>query len=433
MLLIGVLVAVLLVGAFVSSLAEAALYSIPRARIETLRRQGSTRGKILAELRDKVDEPIAAILALNTLMNSAGSAVTGALVADEFGSMALGVYSAVLTAAFLFLTEIIPKSLGIRYASQIAPALAIPLKATVTLLKPFVWLCVKVTNLLGEGSRLAGPTEDDIISMALMSQKTGSVREQEARWIANALHLDKVAARDLMTPASVVRRVSADMPLKMTKTDADHWRFSRIPVYSPGDPSKIVGVVQRRNVFNALVDKREEILISDIMNKPIFVPPKLPAHELLAAFIKSRNHLFCVGGDGEPWIGIVTLEDVLEALIGTEIVGEQDLHVDMQEAARQAEEAQVLTADLKRGGGVIEHAVLSPVSTLVGKALRDSGLPTQVLVGPIVRDGAVIVPRGDLVFRPGDKISLIGAKEDVLAAKRRLEPESTETKKETIS
>jgi CBS domain containing-hemolysin-like protein len=429
MFLIVVIVLVILVGSFLCSLTEAALYSIPRARIETLRRQGARRGEILAQLRDHVDEPIAAILTLNTILNAAGSALAGALVAQHYGSRALGIFSAVLTISILIFSEIIPKSLGFRFASRIAPALAWPLKIAVFTLYPLIKLCVMVTTMFGR-ARLAAPTEEDIISMALMSKESGSVREQEARWIANALHLDKVVAKDLMTPLTVVRRVAADMPLRMTKTDADHWRFSRIPVYAAGDPDKIIGVVQRRHVFQHLIDKKEELLISDVMLPPIFVNDRLPAHELLSLFIKSRKHLFCVSDASGKWVGIVTLEDVLEALIGTEIVGEQDLFVDMQEAARQAERAQVLTADLKRGGGIIEHVVVNGRSDLVGKTIKESGLPGQALVGPIVREGTVIVPRGDLTLLEGDKITLIGARSDVVTAKKKLDPSAADTAKE---
>jgi CBS domain containing-hemolysin-like protein len=400
---------------------EASLYSIGRARIETLKRQGDRKGVILASLRDKVDEPIAAILILNTVMNTAGSVLAGALVADHYGSAHLGLFSAAMTIAILFISEIIPKSLGFKFASRIAPLTAYPLKFLVWFLWPIVRLCVMLTNAFGR-SRISAVTEDDIISMALMSHRHGSIEEHEAKWIANALHLDKVCARDLMTPGSVVRRVPADMPLSSTEADADHWSFSRIPVYMPGDTEQIVGVVHRREVFQYLIEGKKNLLMQDVMTPPIFIPALMPAHQLLNLFIKRRKHLFCVSEKGGRWVGIVTLEDVLEALIGTEIVGEQDLYEDMQEAARQSANAQVLTQDLKRGGGIIEHVIISDRSNLVGVTIKESGLPHQALVGPIVRDGAVIVPRGDVLLQSGDKIALIGARKDVEEAKLRLCP-----------
>lgn len=426
MFLIAVVVSVVLTGSFFCSLMEAALYSISRARIETLRRRGEKTGEILAQLRDRVDEPIAAILILNTVMNTAGSVLAGALVADHYGSSHLGLFSAALTVSILILSEIIPKSLGFKYAGRVAPLIAWPLRALVWIFWPLVRFCVFIINSFGKDTRISAATEDDIISMAMLGQRHGSIQAQEAKWIANALHLDKVCARDIMTPASVVRRVPSDMPLSRTETDADHWSFSRIPVYMPGDTDQIVGVVHRREVFQYLVEGKKDLLMQDIMTAPIFVPATMPAHELLNHFIKRRKHLFCVSEKGGHWVGIVSLEDVLEALIGTEIVGEQDLYEDMQEAARQTTTAQALTQDLKRGGGIIEHVMISPLSGLVGKSIMDSGLPEEALIGPIVRDGTVIVPRGNVVLQAGDKIALIGMRKDVEEAKLRLSPPDPE-------
>ncbi len=420
MSLIAVLIIVVLLGSFMCSLMEASLYSISRARIETLRRQGSAQGQILWKLREKIDEPIAAILILNTMLNAAGSAVAGALVAHHYGNAALGFFSAGLTMAILFFAEVVPKSLGFKFADRLSTSLALPLRALIWTIYPVVKLCLLLTKVFWKRSRIA-VTEDDIISTALMSLRSGSIHPQEAEWITNALRLDQVKARELMTPAVVVRRVAADMPLKMTKTDADHWRFSRIPVYAPGAPDQIIGVVQRRNVFKNLAEDKDEMLMKEIMDPAIYVPESMAAPELLGLFIKHRKHLFCVENGGR-WTGIITLEDVLESLIGKEIVGEQDLFVDMQEAARQVERAQTLTKDLQRGGGIIEHVTIREPSEIIGKKIRDSGLPQRAMIGPIERNGTVIVPHSDARLELGDKITLIGAREDVEEAKRKLDP-----------
>jgi len=420
MYLLFVVILFCLAGSFFCSVMEASLYSISRASIETLRRNGDRRGHILAKMRDHIDEPIAAILILNTIANTGGAAFAGALVAEHYGHAWLGAFSASLTLAILFFSEIVPKSLGFKFATRLAPALAWPLRILVFMLYPAVKFCVMVTNSFGRRSRLAQVPEDDIISLASLSMRSGSIRMQEARWVANALHLDKVVAKDLMTPLSVVRRVSADMPLKMTRTDADHWRFSRIPVYAEDKPEVVVGVVQRRIVFQKLLDGEEDSRMKDIMDPPIFVEDETPAHELLNLFIKHRKHLFTVRTRDTKWIGIITLEDVLEALLGTEIVGEQDLYEDMQEAAIEAEVAQGLTDDLKRGGGTIEQVIVAAGSEVVGCLIRESGLPPQAIVGPIMRDGGVIVARGEIRLQEGDRVTLIGKKEAVAEAKKKL-------------
>ncbi len=428
--LLGVLVLVCVAGSFFCSLAEAALYSIGRARIETLRRQGHRSGEALAALRDHMDEPIAAILILNTAVNTGAAAWVGALAAERFGSQGLGWFTGAFTAAVLMIGEIIPKNLGFKYANQVAPLAALPIRALVWALYPAVRAATAVTGLFGARSRLAPVPEDDIISLAAMSLQAGGIRTQEAKWVANALHLDKLCARDIMTPALVVWRVSSDMPLSAAAPEAEVWRFSRIPVYEGENDVRIIGVVERRRVFHELVTGGGERAIAELMNPPVFVADATPAHALLDMFIKQRNHLFCVTDSRGRWSGIVTLEDVLEALLGQEIVGEQDLYEDMQQAAREAEQAQSLSADLHEAGGVIEQVVVVAGAPLAGRVLRDGGLPREVIVGTIVRGGAVTVPHGDARFMAGDRVTLIGKKDDVEKAREALTgaPKTVEAK-----
>ncbi len=335
MFAIAVITAVSLVGSFVCSLMEAALYSIPRSRIESLQRAGNRGAARLAKLRARIDEPIAAILTLNTAVNTLGAAWAGALVARYYGDDVLGIFSGMFTAAVLFFSEIIPKSIGVTFANTLAPRLAGPLQILIWLLWPFVKMSVALTRLWGKKSRLTHPTEEDIISLVQLSQRGGVILPQEAKWVANALRLNDVRVCDIMTPNSVVYRVPDILPLSMTKVEADHWRFSRVPVCTDNDPDNIIGVVQRREVFAALLRDEENKTIGNLMRVPDFVPEDLHAHELLNRFIASRRHLFCVKGAQGEFLGVVTLEDVLEALLGDEIVGEFDLHEDMQAWARK--------------------------------------------------------------------------------------------------
>lgn len=429
MILIAAIVLFCLIGSFFCSLSEAALYSISRARIETLRRQGHKSGEVLASLRDEMDSTIAAILILATTINTGAAAWVGGLVVERFGDIWLGAFTGVFTFAILTVGEIVPKNLGYKYANQVAPVVAWPIRVMIWVFWPLVRISTAFTALFGQRARLAPVPEDDIISLVSMSVQEGGIRTQEARWVANALHLDKVSAKDLMTPARVVRRVSADMPLKMTSPDADVWRFSRLPVFDAADPGSIVGVLERRTVFHALVTSTAEGLMRDHMKPAVFVEESAAAHALLDLFIKQRTHLFCVKNAKGRWTGIVTLEDVLEALLGQEIVGEQDLYVDMQVAAKESEHAQQLGADLREAGGVIEVVVVLAGSALAGRALRDAGLPHDVVVGTIVRGGVVVVPRGESVLIPGDRVTLIGKKDDVERARRELSQPAAPTER----
>jgi CBS domain containing-hemolysin-like protein len=197
MFAIAVITAVSLVGSFICSLMEAALYSIPRSRIETLQRAGHRGATRLANLRARIDEPIAAILTLNTAVNTLGAAWAGAMVGKYYGNEMLGIFSGMFTAAVLFFSEIIPKSLGVTYANTLAPRLAGFLQVLIWLLWPFVKISVVLTRLWGKQSRLTYPTEEDIISLAQLSQSGGVIMPHEARWVANALRLNDVRVRDI--------------------------------------------------------------------------------------------------------------------------------------------------------------------------------------------------------------------------------------------
>ncbi len=337
--LILIISAISLMTSFMCSITEACLYSVTRSQIETLRRKGDPRGEILFKVRRKIDDAIAAILITNTVANTLGAAWAGALVRELYDSVWLGVFSAAFTASVLFFAEIVPKSLGVRFAPNLAPLLAPLLRLLVVILWPAVRICVFVTKLWNRGKKLSHGTEEDIISLASLIHGQGEIHAHEAEWVTNALRLNDVTTWDLMTPNPVVARVPFSMPLKGTAVGADHWRFSRLPVCEDEDPDAIVGVVRRRKVFDALARDEFDQNIGDLMEEAEFVSESLPAHRLLDRFLKKRRHLFCVRNEEDQFIGVVTLEDVLECLLGREIVDETDLHEDMQALAERRREA----------------------------------------------------------------------------------------------
>jgi len=331
---IAVIVGITLLGYFLCSLMEAALYSIPRSRIESLKRSGDPNGIKLSKLRDKIDEPIAAILTLNTAINIIGATWSAGLIAKYYGDVWLGVFSGVFTGAVLFISEILPKSLGVTFASSIAPRLAGIITFLVKALWPFVKLTVFITRIWGEKAHINFPSEEDVISLALLSRHSGAIMSHEARMIVNALRLDRLKTQDIMTPSSVVFSLSGNMLLKDIDIDSDDWNFSRMPVYSEEDPNKIIGIVNRRDIDFAMLKGNLDVKISSLMVQADLVHRSMPLHKLLDKFILTHRHLFCVRNDNNEFIGVVSLEDVIESLIGEEIVDESDVHEDMQELAK---------------------------------------------------------------------------------------------------
>ncbi len=335
MFAIAVIVGVTLLGYFFCSLMEAALYAIPRGRIESLKRSGDPGGVKLAKLRDKIDEPIAAILTLNTAINIIGATWSAGLIAKHYGDMWLGIFSGVFTGAVLFLSEILPKSLGVTFASSIAPRLAGVITFFVKALWPFVKITVVITRVWGKESHINFPTEEDIISLALLGRHSRAIMSHEARMVINALLLDRSIVHDIMTPRSVVYSLPGNIAIKDIDIDSENWIFSRMPVYGENDKNNIIGIVNRRDIDFALLKGKSDVQINNLMVSPDFVHGGMPLHELLDKFIDTRRHLFCVRDGNNRFIGVVSLEDVIESLIGEEIVDESDIHEDMQELAKK--------------------------------------------------------------------------------------------------
>jgi CBS domain containing-hemolysin-like protein len=333
-LLIALISVLSLTASFFCSMLEACLYSISRSRIETLRRKGNRSGMILARMRNRIDESIAAILIVNTVANTMGAAWAGAVVGRAYGDSAIGWFAGAFTFCILFFGEIVPKSLGVRFASQLGPILAPFLQLLVWVFWPIIKLSVLLTRVWGASGQSHG-TAEDIISLARLVAGSGSIGEHEVEWVTNALRLDEMTAYDLMTPNPVVARVPGVMKLSDTRIDADHWRFSRIPVCMDDNPDRVIGVVHRRDVFDALARDDFKLTMEELMEPPEFVPSTMPAHELLDRFLKRRRHLFCVLDERENFAGVVTLEDVMECLLGREIVDETDLHENMQDVAEE--------------------------------------------------------------------------------------------------
>ncbi|MFO0947106.1 MAG: hemolysin family protein [Planctomycetota bacterium] len=330
--------AVTLTASFVCSLFEAALYSISSAQIEIMRTSRIFGAERLAKLREKINDPIAAILTINTVAHTVGSAWCGALVGKYYGEYWVGVFAGVFTFLVLFATEIFPKNIGVMYALQIAPWMAWPLQIMVWAVWPIVKFCAGLVRLFGQEQEERAPTEDEIMMMSRLAVERGQLRPQELRWVENALRLDEVKASELMTPRTVVYTLPADMPLSDVRHRSEHWTHSRLPLTEDRDPDRIVGMVRRRDVFDAIVKGKPNMTLRDLMHEIDFVPDTMRGHQLLDLFIIQKKHIACVVDEYGGFEGVVTLEDVLECMIGSEIVDEYDRHADMQQLARQKAE-----------------------------------------------------------------------------------------------
>jgi CBS domain containing-hemolysin-like protein len=318
------------------SLFEAVLYSVPFSYLEALAAKGQRAAAIFHRLRENVEQPITAILTLNTVANTFGAAVAGAAATMVFGKAWLGAFSAAFTMAILIFSEILPKTIGVKYA----PALAIYVAWPLFVLQKMLWPITTAMGILTRAVGARGPSTpisaEEIRVMARMGRKMGAIRGMEEAVITNILSLSKIKARDLMTPRTVVFCLPKDLNLKeaMNASEVWPWAHSRVPVYD-GDVDNIVGIVQRRDVLAALAESRDHLRLCDLMRPAHKVPETVSADRLLADFIERREHLFVVVDEHGGVAGVVSLEDVFEQILGVEIVDETDVTEDLQALAQK--------------------------------------------------------------------------------------------------
>lgn len=342
MTIILVVMAVSATISFLCSLWEASLYAVPASRVQSMVDQKVQGAETLLALRERIDHPISAILTFNTIANTVGASVMGTLVGKEFGetSPMIIVFPIVFTFIILVFSEIIPKTLGVVYADKVAPRSAFAIHLLIKILKPSVLMSEYITTRLRKSAVSGGESvsEADIIAQARIGVEQGSLLPEEARWIQNVLSLNEKTAHDLMTPRTVVYMMPEEMPLSQITPNSDHWAHSRLPVYRDNQRDKVIGVVYRREVFDALATKpRGELdgmTISDLMVGVEFIPETLRANQVLQRFLQGRHHLFIVTNEHGGLEGVITLEDVIEEILGQEIIDSHDRHADMQEYAR---------------------------------------------------------------------------------------------------
>lgn len=329
------------------SLFEAVLYSVPASRIEALDRAKRPSGRILKEMRQKVDRPIAAVLSLNTIANTGGGALAGALAAGVFGASRIWVFSVAFTLAILLFSEVLPKTVGVVYARALAPFVARPLAWLVAFFRPLIALTQLATRAVRSESGEHRISDDELLTMVRLGLRSGDFRPHEARVIQNVLALERRTVADVMTPRPVVFILAAAVTVRDAAAMAELDEYSRIPVYA-GDPEELVGVVHKVDILKAVAEDRFETTLEKMMRPINFVVAAAPLDRVLRTFLARRGHMLAVIDEFGGFAGIVTLEDVLEELIGHEIVDEFDQVTDLRAFARRR---RLMAAQRENAGG----------------------------------------------------------------------------------
>ncbi len=314
------------------SLFEAVLYSVPMRHVETLVQSRPEVGRILKELKQNVEKPITAILSLNTVANTAGAAVAGAAATAVFGYEWIGIFSAIFTLSILVFSEVIPKTAGVVYARRLAPHAAYPLKGLVIVMAPAIWLCSHITRLISKHRALDIISADELKIMAQVGFRSGSIQPYQKRVIENILSLENKAVKEVMTPRTVIFSLSEHLTVREAAGRVSRWEHSRFPVYDH-DVEDIVGVVLTRKLFMALQGDGETRL-TELMEPVQFVVETAHLDQVFRQFMGSRQKLFVVIDEYGGVAGLVTMEDILEEILGREIMDEFDEVADKRELAR---------------------------------------------------------------------------------------------------
>jgi CBS domain containing-hemolysin-like protein len=334
MFLLVIYVLVALVFSFLCSIAEAVILSVTPAYIALQEKEGKPSGVLLKTLKADVNKPLAAILTLNTIAHTMGAAGAGAQAAIVFGNAYLGVISAVLTLLILIFSEIIPKTLGAHYWRQLAPATAYSLRVLIWMLYPFVVLAEKLTGGMVEAGTLTGFSRGEFAAMADVSAEEGVLAERESEILKNLLQLRQSRVQDVMTPRTVLFSLPETTTVSGFFEDHDQSQFSRIPIYDE-DPDQVNGFVLRTDMLLAQARGETDKTLLSYRREMLVLPESASLTNAFNQVMVEKAHIALVVDEYGDLQGILTLEDILETLLGLEIVDEVDKTVDMRELAQK--------------------------------------------------------------------------------------------------
>lgn len=328
-------VSLALVFSFLCSIAEAVLLSITPSYIEELREKQPKKADALRKLRqENVDRSLAAILTLNTIAHTVGATVAGAQAAVVFGSNSLGVFSAVMTLMILYLSEIIPKTIGAVYWRKLVGVTSGFIRFLIKVLFPLIWLSEGLTRLIARGKNIDVFSRSEFIAMANIGEQTGEIEEHESRIIRNLFKFGFLRTADIMTPRSVISALPENISINQAAKKAIHASFSRLPVYG-GNIDEITGFVLKDEIVVRNVEGQGDASLESLKRKIFCVPENMLLSDLLEYLLDNRQHIALVVDEYGGTRGLVTLEDVVETLLGMEIVDEKDSVADMRILARQ--------------------------------------------------------------------------------------------------
>ena len=328
-----IMIASVLVSALCSTL-EATLLSTPLSFITGLEEQGTKGASRLKRLKQHPDRPISAILCLNTIANTVGASIVGSLVYEVYGDAIVGIFSTIFTFAILIFAEIIPKTIGTSYWRSLAIPASVIINGMIFIMFPLVWVLEKLTGLISSKSTQISISREDISAMVSVATEEEVIEKEEKKMIQNLLKLDEITAHEIMTPSAVVEMAEAHMTIREFY-DSEELTHSRIPVYDDENDEYVIGYVLRQEILEKMAEDKFTTTLDEITRPIMTFKEEDTVSDIWEKMLEKKEHISVILDEYGSVRGIVTMEDVIETMIGHEIVDETDEVVDMQEYAKE--------------------------------------------------------------------------------------------------
>lgn len=323
---------------FLCSILEAAFLSFTPTFIKMKIREGKAYAQTLSDLKQDVDKPLIAILTVNTIAHTVGAIMVGVQAEKAFGDGGnqVGIVSAVMTLAILIISEIIPKTIGATYWQSLGNFTAKTLKILIFPLKStgVLWLMLLTTKAIGKSAHVGTMSKEEFLALTDTAEEEGVFEESETTVIKNLLVFKSVEAKDIMTPFSVAVTENEATTIEDFHRTHKNLKFSRIPVYRK-NPNEITGFILKDEVLEEMIDNKGPEPLSTLSREILITDSNKPIPELFETFVQKRAHIAIVVDEYGNTVGLVTMEDIIETLLGLEIMDESDNVEDMQVLARQ--------------------------------------------------------------------------------------------------
>lgn len=320
---------------FVCSVLESVLLSVNISYVSVLEKEKPKVGQLLRWHKENINKSIASILILNTIANTLGAAAVGAQASSIWGSDVVAYVSIILTFSILYISEIIPKTIGAIYWKSLAPLSAKIIQLFIWITYPIIITTLFVTDKISKGNEDSNSlTKDELLESMLLSEDEGVIDEKESDYIENVLKLDERKVLDILTPRSVVFALEQNRTVKeVLETQPEIFKFSRIPVYDE-TIDNVTGIILVKKLFKQALLKDDSVTLKEIKYDMFSINENIPVSKALDLFISKKEHMFLVLDTYDQTEGIVTLEDCVETVLGIEIMDESDTTEDMRALAK---------------------------------------------------------------------------------------------------